>query len=430
MATTLITKDEGKAYRMFLVSLGAVIILLFAGVFLGIAIRNAMLIQDVILERGRSLFQQIVLTRSWAAGYGGVYVRKGPGVESNPWLEHPDLEAADGSFLTLRNPALITREISEIAARQDDYRFRMTSLKPINPGNAPDEFERRALEFFEAGASEFWETSKGPAGHEFRYMGALKIEHSCLACHAIQGYQEGDIRGGISVGFPVEQVEKELRRSAFIIGAAALLILILTLGAIYLFVSRLRQDLSQLKAELERAATTDALTGLYNRRYTMQRFAQEIDKAMRTGATLGCAIIDADDFKALNDRDGHPVGDLALKAIAAAMTASLRSYDTASRYGGEEFLILFPGIDGTECALACDRLRVAIAEGTAAVLPRGGRLTVSIGIADLASVLNRHEDEKPEAADIIETMLAYADAALYQAKAAGKNRCIQHSSTG
>ena len=76
--------DEGKAYRMFLLSLGAMIILLFAGIFLGMAIRNASLVQEIILERGRSLFQQIVLTRRWAAEYGGVYVRKGPGVESNP----------------------------------------------------------------------------------------------------------------------------------------------------------------------------------------------------------------------------------------------------------------------------------------------------------------------------------------------------------
>ncbi|PKL24784.1 MAG: hypothetical protein CVV47_10155 [Spirochaetae bacterium HGW-Spirochaetae-3] len=117
--TTEIERDERKAFKLFKASLAAILIVMFASIFIGIAIQNTVLINDIVLERGRSLFQQIVLTRRWAAEYGGVYVRKGPGVESNPYLIHPDLEATDGSILTLRNPSLITREISEIAARQD-----------------------------------------------------------------------------------------------------------------------------------------------------------------------------------------------------------------------------------------------------------------------------------------------------------------------
>jgi diguanylate cyclase (GGDEF)-like protein len=448
------TADEGRAYRMFLISLGAVIILLFAGIFLGIAIRNASLVKEIILDRGRSLFQQIVLTRRWAAEYGGVYVFKGPGVDSNPWLEHPDLEAADGSMLTLRNPALITREISEIAALQDDYRFRITSLKPLNPGNAPDDFERRALEAFEAGALEMWDTIEGPEGREFRYMGALRTEASCLNCHAVQGYQKGDIRGGISVGFPVEQVQKELQQSAILIIAAATLISVLTLIAVYVFVTRLRRELGRLRQELEIAATTDALTGLYNRRYVMERFTQEASKSIRTGTPLTCAILDADDFKVLNDRYGHPVGDIALKAIAHAMKETLRIYDTPSRYGGEEFLIVFPGLDGAGARHVCDRLRKAIADASKASLPDGTVLTVSIGIGDLAAAAsgsasagNRktgRESSKPgsnevsvsgshafgmkqEVSALMETMLKHADAALYKAKAGGKDCCVVYA---
>jgi diguanylate cyclase (GGDEF)-like protein len=457
--------DEGKAYRIFLFSLGAVIVLLFAGIFLGMAIRNASLVHEIILERGRSLFQQIVLTRRWAAEYGGVFVRKGPGVESNPWLEHPDIQAADGSLLTLRNPALITREISEIAALQDDYRFRITSLNPLNPGNAPDNFERRALVAFETGASELWDTIDGPGGREFRYMGALRTEASCLACHAVQGYAVGEIRGGISVGFPVGQIEKELKQSAFLIILAASLVSLLSLGTVYLFVARLRRELGRLRQELETAATTDALTGLHNRRYAMDRFTQETSKAIRNGTPLSCAILDADNFKALNDLHGHPVGDVALKAIARAMQETLRIYDTSSRYGGEEFLIILPGLDGKGAKTVCDRLRQAIAEKTAALLPGGKRVTVSIGLDDLASAYRELAPEAGQAtgqatiqatgqmpsqatgqatiqasdqgagrkvavsavSTVIEAMLKHADAALYKAKASGKDCCVVYA---
>ncbi|MCK7484002.1 MAG: DUF3365 domain-containing protein [Candidatus Moduliflexus flocculans] len=133
--TGRIAEDERRAYGIFLVSLVGALVVLFSGVFLGFTARNADFLREVVLERAQSLFRQIVMTRQWASEYGGVYVRKSPGVESNPWLEHPDLTAADGSLLTLRNPALITREISEIASCRDDYRFKITSLNPLNPGN-------------------------------------------------------------------------------------------------------------------------------------------------------------------------------------------------------------------------------------------------------------------------------------------------------
>ncbi|MBU0926567.1 MAG: diguanylate cyclase [Spirochaetes bacterium] len=442
--TVEIERNEHKAFTLFKISLTAIILVLFAGVLMGIAIQNTVLINDIVLERGRSLFQQIVLTRRWAAEYGGVYVRKGPGVESNPYLLHPDLRAEDGSMLTLRNPASITREISEIATRQDGYRFRITSLKSLNPSNAPDDFERRSLSAFETGKTEVWETSEGPAGHEFRYMGALKTEASCLACHAVQGYVEGDVRGGISVRFEVETIQRKLAGNLAFIILAACSIAAATMAIVFSFIMRLRKELDRARNELAKAATTDALTGLYNRRYAMERFAQETEKALRSGSELSCAIIDADDFKSVNDVDGHLAGDLALKTLAAALLANARTYDIVSRYGGEEFLVLFPGIDAVSASAACDRFRSGIAGMTAAVLPRGRALTVSVGIADLGTVppstmetvrsaggADGSDGSIPEGARpvaksdaIIEAMLKNADTALYKAKAEGKDRCV------
>jgi diguanylate cyclase (GGDEF)-like protein len=425
-----IVHDERRAYRIFLVSLTLIILILFSGIFLGVALRNTTLVKDVIVERARGLFQQIVLTRRWAAGYGGVYVKKGPGVESNPWLIHPDLEAADGAMLTLRNPALITREISEIADRQEGYRFRITSLKPLNPGNAADDFEHRSLQSFETGQTEAWETIDGSEGKEFRYMGALKTEASCLVCHAVQGYKEGDIRGGISVSFEVDSIERELARNVAFIIIAALAVTALTLAMVFKFVLRLRHELDRVREELVRAASTDTLTGLFNRGFIMNRMKQETEKAVRTGSDLTCAILDADDFKSVNDTDGHPAGDLALKMIADALQSNARAYDIVGRYGGEEFLVVFPG-ESTQAALAaCERMRASISKATAAVMPHGRTVTVSIGLADLSSIraspvtaADKHDQKSGRNSELVETLLRNSDAALYQAKAAGKNCC-------
>jgi len=432
--TDHIARDERKAYRIFLASLTLIILVLFTGIFIGVAIRNAMLVKNIILERGQSMFQQIVLTRRWAAEYGGVYVRKSAGVQSNPWLIDPDLEAADGSMLTLRNPALITREISEIASRQEGYRFRITSLKPLNPGNAPDDFERRSLEAFETGATEAWETADGLSGKEFRYMGALKTEESCLTCHAVQGYRVGDVRGGISVSFATGAVERELRQNVVFIIVAAVAVTALTLALVFAFVLRLRRELDRVRNELEKAASTDGLTGLFNRRYGMERFAQEMEKALRAGSNLSCAILDADDFKSVNDTDGHVAGDVALRQIAEAMKSSARTYDIMARYGGEEFFALFPGASSQAALSACERIRQGAAEKTAAASPRSRVVTVSIGIADLSSLLADKENPSRvlpndgRSAELVDMLLKNADSALYAAKAAGKNRCFIHGS--
>lgn len=420
--TGRLAADERRAYRIFLVSLLGALVVLFTGVFLGFTARNADFLREVVLERAQSLFRQIVMTRRWASDYGGVYVRKGDGVESNPWLDHPDLEAADGTLLTLRNPALITREISEIASRQDDYRFKITSLKPLNPGNIPDDFERRALESFEAGALEYWETVDGSSGRDFRYMGALRTEQSCLACHAKQGYEEGDIRGGISVTFPVGRLERELKKNVALVFGLEILIAAGTLAAVLFFVIRLRRQLSLVRAELEQAATRDALTGLYNRRYILERFAQEEAECRRTGKPLACALVDADDFKAINDHFGHAAGDAALRIIAENLVSGIREYDIPGRFGGEEFIILFPGVRARDARNACDRIRTSVETSPR---PRGleaARITVSMGIADMHC-----SREDSETRDGLDQLLSRADEALYRAKSAGKNRCESFS---
>jgi uncharacterized protein YneF (UPF0154 family) len=116
-------KDERVWWR-FLFRISLVILLFVTGIYMGLFISNKDLIENNILIRARSHFDNIVLMRRWNALYGGVFVEKKEGVESNPYLSHPDIETVDGKKYTKKNPALMTREISEIINRtghQDSY---------------------------------------------------------------------------------------------------------------------------------------------------------------------------------------------------------------------------------------------------------------------------------------------------------------------
>ncbi|MFB1486374.1 MULTISPECIES: response regulator [unclassified Thiocapsa] len=159
-------------------------------------------------EMGVTFFKQLVLTRRWNALHNGVYVPVTDLIAPNPYLDDParDVVTRDGVELTKVNPAYMTRLLSDMAADQEGVRFKITSLKPLNPLNAPDDWEREALLAFREGAREYAglaEEEEG--GHEtFRFMGALITEKPCLACHERDGYRIGSVRGGIRVSLPYE----------------------------------------------------------------------------------------------------------------------------------------------------------------------------------------------------------------------------------
>lgn len=165
--------------------------------------------QAIIAMAGaRAFFKQVVLTRTWNAEHGGVYVRITNQVKPNPYLKIPfrDAETKNGTKLTTINPAFMTRQIAEIAARTTGVQFHITSLKSIRPQNKADSWERTALNSFENGKKEFGDYVFNSSGEKiYRYMAPLFVEQGCLKCHAVQGYKLGDIRGGISVMIPFSE---------------------------------------------------------------------------------------------------------------------------------------------------------------------------------------------------------------------------------
>lgn len=159
---------------------------------------------QIALAGARNMFRVVELTRNWNASHGGVYVPVTATTQPNPYLDVPnrDLTTTSGIKLTMVNPAYMTRMIAELAESSTGALFRLTSLKPIRPKNAPDAWERSSLEAFERGVREIQSVESAADGPVLRYMAPLMVKESCMRCHAKQGYKVGDIRGGISISQP------------------------------------------------------------------------------------------------------------------------------------------------------------------------------------------------------------------------------------
>ena len=204
------------------------------------------------IQQARMLFQQLHITRQWIADHQGLFLVKGDGVEVNPFLENRSIIDENGRELVLRNPAMVTRELSTYAKREGLGQFKVTSLKLINPDNAPDSFETSSLEKFAQGddheAIKVEQTEKGPY---LRFISALKVEEHCLGCHGDQGYQVGDIRGGLSIRIPMKQAYIHIRnnnRMLLIIAVATIVVVWFTIFLLFdsLVVKRLHRLTKQM----------------------------------------------------------------------------------------------------------------------------------------------------------------------------------------
>lgn len=416
-------KDERKArpknrkiWTNFILNISLVIIIFVIGIFIGIIIRNSRLINYEILSRARSYFSNIVLTRRWNADYGGVYVEKRDGILSNPYLENPDIEAVDGKVYTKKNPALMTREISAYAEKEGLFEFNITSLKPLNPNNRADEFERLALQRFEEGEKENFRTIKEKGHFFFKYMAPLYVEESCLFCHAKQGYKAGDIRGGISVTFDVSSVKSTIKWQNNLLIVLSILSAVVLLGVIYFFIMRLSSRLSDAYGKIEEMAMVDDLMQILNRRFFFNRLQEEFQRARRYDAQLGCILLDIDHFKKVNDSYGHQAGDVVLKHIATRIKENCRKTDIIARYGGEEIGIILPNAGEEEAFQLAEKIRNFIEYETVVVDENKKiRLTVSLGVVAVAP------EELKELEDY-HVIIKLADKALYHAKKNGRNR--------
>ena len=168
-------------------------------------------------------------------------------------------------------------------------------------------------------------------------------------------------------------------------------------------------------------AVTDELTGLYNRNHFEDALDSEIERSRRFGTDVGLVMLDIDDFKEVNDSFGHPQGDIVLVEVGRVLRGLSRDIDQPSRYGGEELAVILPQTDLGGAELLAERMRTAIADLRIKRTDGDGLLSVtaSFGVASL-----------PECASDRDTLIAEADAALYRAKRAGKNRVVRGEPVG
>lgn len=169
------------------------------------------------------------------------------------------------------------------------------------------------------------------------------------------------------------------------------------------------QRLRASRFELERLSVTDPVTGLYNRRRMMQSLQNEVLRARRLKHPFAVLMADVDHFKTYNDAHGHLAGDEVLKHVAEILRAETRDVDSVARFGGEEFFILLPETTAKSASVLADRIRQRVAEHSLEV----GAVTISIGVAEF-----------PTHGDSAEALIEVADAALYDAKDAGRDRVV------
>lgn len=189
-----------------------------------------------------------------------------------------------------------------------------------------------------------------------------------------------------------------------------------TKSAVSETVEAVKQQMQQLEGQLAAheqyryQATHDSLTGLWNRAAIFEILERELARAKRENRSVGLVLADVDHFKRVNDTFGHVAGDTVLKEVAGRLSASLRDYDSVGRYGGEEFLMILPGCDAENALKQADRVRACMAARP--VTAEEGEIAVTISLGVSAA-------NDPASMGLV---LRAADAALYKAKNAGRNR--------
>ncbi len=209
-------------------SIGIIIGLTSLALFLWLSQRQETQALRMVEAQAQALLTDMLVTREWVSSYGGV------------WTGHPGeiyLEEKDGYYL--KSPAMVTKELSNLSTNKGLYKFHITSLHLKNPDNVPDAFELEVLRQFEVDPVPISRVEVVDGERFYRKMIPLPTTVSCLECHADQGYEVGDIRGGLSVMVPMAEVDRALTANRQAVMLAMVAIVVLMIGLLYYFVRRI-----------------------------------------------------------------------------------------------------------------------------------------------------------------------------------------------
>ena len=394
--------------------------------------------EKILYEQASTLFNNIVTLRKWNSDHGAIYVKAYNGIQPNPYLKDNHTYTKDNELLIKINPAWMTRQISELSNKKEKYYFKITSLQPINPNNAPDNFEKTALENMKRNKSKEVYTSL--ENDKFNFMGALKVEQSCLECHTTQGYNIGDTMGGLRVSIPIDNYlhnmeivdsKTELLYLITILTSIVFILLITyTVNSIYVRelnilklnktlevkVNQRTKELKNANKKLLEISSVDFLTNIPNRRYFFEVGNKSFYLAKREKHPLSIIYIDIDHFKSINDNYGHNIGDEILKLVSSKMNKLIRKSDILARTGGEEFTILLNNTDKENAFILAEKLRTTIENSCYRDKEFEIQVTISLGISEL-----QNDDEE------LDSIISRADKALYRAKNESRNKTVIYS---
>ncbi|MEW8459170.1 MAG: diguanylate cyclase, partial [Candidatus Thiodiazotropha endolucinida] len=354
--------------------------------------------------------------RVWATTHGGVYVPVTERTQPSPHLSHipeRDLVTPSGRQLTLMNPAYMLRQMMEDYADLYGVKGRITSIKPLNPNNAPDDWERAALESFDRGEMEQFELTDISGEPYLRLIRPMVTTEGCLKCHHHQGYQVGEVRGGVGISVPMKHYFSSAAEQKREIKAGLGMIWLAGVSAIWFYGRRSRQRLHERKDyedQIWHQANFDSLTGLSNRNLFLDRLDRVLAYTQRQQSMLALLFIDLDRFKYVNDALGHAIGDQLLKEAGRRLRLCVREMDTVSRLGGDEFTVILPAINEGQSVV---RVATSILTELSRPFDLAGQeahISASIGITLY-----------PQDGSNSGMLLQNADTAMYQAKAEGRN---------
>jgi diguanylate cyclase (GGDEF)-like protein len=358
------------------------------------------------------------LYRRWVSNQGGVYVPVSEMTPSNPYLKVPnrDVTASNDLSLTLVNPAYMTRQVNELAMEMHNFQGHITSLNPIRPENHPDPWEREALKTFERGTKETGSIEMSSGKEYFRFMRPFVTEKACLKCHAVQGYKEGDIRGGISISIPMEPLRAIERSRMVELTLAHSFLWMIGLVGIGIGTRRLWSQTLQrekIEEELLTLSITDQLTDLHNRRGFLSLAEQQLKLSDRSKRRVMLFFADLDGMKWINDTLGHEEGDKALIDVASVLKETFRSSDIIARMGGDEFAVLAIDPEENNPEILINRLQNQIDLHNNQA-NREYKLSISVGCSS-------YDPENPSS---IDELMASADKLMYEQKKNKKSRPV------